>query len=89
MTGARSGATAIGLELARELMHGAGRSDVVTGLRIHTHLGPPDWTSMLEPIVARHGAGTVNAYFCGPPGLGSKLSKHCRNLGMSFREEKF
>jgi predicted ferric reductase len=88
MTGARSGATAIGLELSRELMHNAGRSDVVTGLRIHTHLGPPDWNGLLEPIVARHRA-PIDAYFCGPSGLARKLSKHCRRLGMTFREEKF
>ncbi|MEO7111499.1 MAG: EF-hand domain-containing protein, partial [Polyangiaceae bacterium] len=54
MTGVRAGATALGLEIARELMKSAGRSDIITGLRHHTHFGPPDWDDMLGAIVKRH-----------------------------------
>jgi predicted ferric reductase/Ca2+-binding EF-hand superfamily protein len=89
MTGARAGATALGLELAREVMHASGRSDMITGLRSHTHLGHPDWEALLGEIVARHAPEHVDAYFCGPPGLGAVLAPLCRRLGISFREERF
>jgi predicted ferric reductase len=89
MTGARAGASALGLELARHVMHSSGRSDMITGLRTHTHVGRPDWAAMLGSIAARHRSLPVDVYFCGPPGLGAQLAPLCRTLGMSFREEKF
>ncbi|MEP7050221.1 MAG: EF-hand domain-containing protein [Pseudomonadota bacterium] len=89
MTGATVGASALGLELARDVMHSAGRSDMITGLRTHTHVGRPDWPAMLSLIAARHRPQPVDVYFCGPPGLGSLLAPLCTSLGMSFREEKF
>jgi ferredoxin-NADP reductase len=89
MTGAGAGATALGLELARDLMHASGRSDMITGLRTHTHFGRPDWHGMLASIAARHRGVAVDVYFCGPPGLGALLAPLCRALGMSFMEERF
>ncbi|MFO0761537.1 MAG: EF-hand domain-containing protein [Byssovorax sp.] len=89
MTNGRAGITAMGLELARELMHSAGRTDIVTGLRTHTHMGQPDWEAMLGAIAARHVPEPVDVYFCGPPGLGKKLAPLCEKLGMRFREEQF
>jgi NADPH oxidase 5 len=89
MTGIRTGATALGLEIAREQMKSAGRSDIITGLRTHTHLGPPDWEAMLRPIVKRHESRQIHVYFCGPPGLGRRLRPICEAMGMIFREEKF
>jgi predicted ferric reductase/Ca2+-binding EF-hand superfamily protein len=89
MTSARTGVTALGLELARELMHASGRSDIITGLRTKTHMGPPDWESMLRAIAERHAPARVDVFFCGPPGLSKSLAPLCRRLGMGFREERF
>ncbi len=89
MTGGGAGVTALGLELAREVMHGAGRSDVYTGLRHHTHAGSPDWEKLLGAIAKQHGSEGVDVYFCGPPGLAARLRPLCARLGMPFREERF
>lgn len=89
MTGAGAGASALGVELARAAMHASGRSDMITGLRTHTHVGQPDWESMLGRVVSKHAPERVDVYFCGPPGLAAKLKPLCRRLGMSFREEQF
>lgn len=89
MTGARVGTTSFGLELARELMHAAGRSDIVTGLRTKTHFGHPDWEEMLKPIAKKHAPAKVDVFFCGPHGLAKKVERACHRLGMSFREERF
>ncbi len=89
MTGARSGATAMGLEIAREIMHASGHRDIVTGLRTETHVGPPDWEAMLGEIRRRHEGERVDAFYCGPPVLAKKLRPLCERLGISFREERF
>jgi len=89
MTGARTGVTALGLELARAIQHAAGRTDVVTGLRTKTHMGHPDWDAMLRAIAERHAPAKVEVFFCGPRGLAKKLEPICHELGMRFHEERF
>jgi NADPH oxidase 5 len=89
MTSVRSGVTAFGLELAREVMRSAGRSDFITGLRTKTHLGPPDWEALLGAIARQHQPAPVDVFFCGPHGLAKKLEPICHRLGMRFREEQF
>jgi predicted ferric reductase len=79
----------MGLEIAREIMRAANRSDVITGLRTHTHLGQPDWPGMLGKIAAQHAPAHVDVFFCGPPGLAAKLRPVCAALKMAFHEERF
>ncbi len=89
MTAGRTGATSLALEVARELLHASGRSDIITGLRTHTHMGHPDWEKMLGAIKAQHAPSKVDVYFCGPIGLANKLRAVCQHLGMPFRREQF
>jgi predicted ferric reductase/Ca2+-binding EF-hand superfamily protein len=89
MTGARGGATALGLELARDVLHASGRSDMITGLRTHTHVGHPDWDVLLGDIAKRHGGAAVDVFFCGPPGLARKIARVARRLRLRFHEERF
>ena len=89
MTGGRAGVTNLGLELARDVMHTQGRTDLFTGLRTKTHLGHPDWTAMLGAIAKEHEGAAVDVFFCGPHGLARKLEPICQRLGMRFREEQF
>jgi NAD(P)H-flavin reductase len=89
MTAGRSGVTAMGLEIARQVMKAAGRSDLITGLRTHTHMGAPDWEAMLGTIASQHRPAKVDVYFCGPPGLAAKLRPIAMKHGMTFREERF
>ena len=89
MTAGRSGATAIGLEVAREILRAAGRSDIVTGLRTKTHMGQPNWEGWLGSIARHHKDAKVDVYFCGPTGLAAKVRPICGKLGMAFHEERF
>ncbi len=89
MDGRTAGATSLGVELAREVMHAAGRSDLITGLRTHTHVGPPDWEAMLADVAKWHRGERVDVFFCGPPGLAAKLRRICARHDMRFREERF
>jgi predicted ferric reductase/Ca2+-binding EF-hand superfamily protein len=89
MDGRGAGATALGVELAREVMHAQGRSDLLTGLHTHTHVGPPDWDAMLGDVASWHPKEKVDVFFCGPPGLAAKIRGVCEKHGMTFREERF
>ncbi len=89
MTAGRTGATALALEVAREILHASGRSDIITGLRTHTHMGHPDWEKMLGAIKVQHAPNKVDVYFCGPVGLANKIRVVSQHLGMSFRREQF
>lgn len=89
MTAGRADTTALGVELARQILHDSGKDDIVTGLRTHTHMGQPDWERMLFLIREQHKPERVDVYFCGPPGLAKKIHPICTRLGMPFREERF
>jgi NADPH oxidase 5 len=89
MTGARTGLTAMGLEIAREIMSSDGRSDLITGLRTRTHVGPPDWDAMLAGVVKQHAPEQVHVFYCGPPDLEAKLRPLCESHGLTFRAERF
>lgn len=89
MTDGRAGATAIGLELAREALVAQGDRDLITGLRTRTHMGHPDWESALGAIAKQHAGETVEVFFCGPAGLAAKIRRVCARLGMPFHREQF
>jgi len=89
MTGGRGNVAALALNLARNLSHEIGKPDWVTGLRTQTRVGAPDFDSELSAIAARHAPEPVDVFFCGPPGLGRKLSASCQRLALRFRQEVF
>ena len=89
MTGGRGNVAALALNLARNLSHEIGKPDWVTGLRTQTRVGAPDFDYELSAIAARHAPDPIDVYFCGPPGLGRKLSASCRRLALRFHQEVF
>ncbi len=89
MTGGRGNIAALALNLARNLSHEIGKPDWVTGLRTQTRVGAPDFDYELSAIAARHAPEPVDVFFCGPPGLGRKLSASCRRLALRFHQEVF
>ena len=74
-------------DIAREVLHAAGRSDIVTGLRTHTHAGPPDGSC--RNIARLHPSEPGDVFFCGPPGLAETVRKIAGRVGMRFHEERF
>jgi predicted ferric reductase/Ca2+-binding EF-hand superfamily protein len=89
MTGGRSDATSAAFDLARQAAFIAGEPDVVSGLRIETHMGNPDWCELLQGIAREAGGDPVDVYFCGPPGLARKIAPACADAGMRFQQERF
>jgi len=89
MTAGRGDLTSAALGVARDVLHAMGYRDLLTGLRTKTQMGDPDWRRVLGEIARRHAPAPVDVYFCGPHGLGKKLSPLCAELGMRFRDERF
>ena len=89
LTGGRVGASAMGLELARELVHEAGGHDLVSGMRTRMRMEHPDWDAELSAIQRAHAPLKPEIFFCGPPGLGRKIEAVCDRLGLPFRQERF
>ncbi len=89
MTGARADAACAVLNLALGLSREGGGPDPVTGLALTTHMGEPAWAEELDSIVKAAGEVPVRAFFCGPEGLGNKLSRLCDSRGVDFRRETF
>jgi predicted ferric reductase/Ca2+-binding EF-hand superfamily protein len=87
MTGGRGHVSATFLNLARELAHGLGEADLVTGLATMTRMGAPDWRAELS-AVARDVPDT-QVFFCGPPGLARAVRSVCSELGLGFHQEQF
>ncbi len=89
LTGGHAGASALGLELARDLVDEGGGDDPVSGLRTRMHMGHPDWRAELEALRAAHAPVVPEVFFCGPPGLGRTLRRVCADVGLPYREERF
>ncbi len=89
LTGGHAGASAMGLELARELVQEAGGRDLVSGLHTRMRMEHPDWATELRQIQESHPETTPEVFFCGPPGLGRAIRKECVRLGMPYHEERF
>jgi predicted ferric reductase len=87
MTGRRGSAISTALNLAREVSHERGEPDQVTGLRAVTRVGPPDWRAELSAIRGLHAPGSVDVFFCGPPGLARRLRRVCGELDLRFYQE--
>jgi NADPH oxidase 5 len=62
---------------------------LITGLRTKTKMGAPDWEALLGGIRNQHWPERVDVTYCGPEGLGLKIAKACRTLGLPLRRERF
>jgi predicted ferric reductase len=89
MTAGRIDIAAGALTLARDVLHAERGKDFITGLRAKTNMGAPDWEALLGGIRHQHWPERVDVYYCGPEGLGTKIAKTCRKLGLSLRRERF
>jgi predicted ferric reductase len=77
------------LDVAQQVMRAGREGDVVTGLRTHTTMGPPDFDRLLEGFYRNPGLARPQVFFCGPAPLGRIVAKSCRRLRLAFRSERF
>ena len=76
------------LRVAMDALYARTKGDVVTGLRSRTTLGPPDWDALVAKLAGAHDS-ELRTFYCGPPGLASKVRAACMRAGVPFRQEHF
>ncbi|KAL5765107.1 hypothetical protein ACOSQ2_017701 [Xanthoceras sorbifolium] len=54
--------------------------DILSGTRVKSHFGKPNWRNVYTRIALRHTNTRVGVFFCGPPALRKEL----RQLGLDF-----
>jgi NADPH oxidase 5 len=89
MTDVKPGLTSGTLNLAMEMLYAQKGSDPVTGLRSQTRFGQPDWHQVIAEFSQLYAKESVNVFFCGPPGLATKIRPLCKRAGFRFRKENF
>ncbi len=89
MDAGRSDLSSTVLRVAMDLRYHETRADLVTGLRSRTTLGAPDWEGFFESVADRHAPDRVDVFFCGPPGLATKVKRAATQAGCPFRQEHF
>jgi len=63
--------------------------DPITGLKVNTSAGRPNWDQNFRDIVDRHPREKVDIFYCGPKKLGHDVKKMSRKYGFTFRNKKF
>jgi NADPH oxidase 5 len=89
LTDARINSTTGLLKVGMDLVHGATRRDILTGLTARTSFGQPDWNQIFYKIGGEHSYGRVDVFFCGPYPLGRIVRAAARRAGFGFRMEQF
>lgn len=77
------------LKIGMDLVQGATRRDVLTGLKSKTSFGQPDWDQVFAKIADEHPYRRTNVFFCGPYPLGRVVRTAARRAGFHFRMEQF
>lgn len=77
------------LFVAMDLMHSQTQVDLITGLKVRTKTGRPDWDAIFRNVAKQHAPDKVDVYFCGPPGLSLQLRNLCHKYGFGYRKENF
>ncbi len=89
MDAGRSDVKSSVLSVAMDALYASVGADLVTGLRARTILGPPEWHALLASIAREHPGERVDCYYCGPPGLATKVRDAAIECGLTFRQEHF
>ncbi|KAG0492079.1 hypothetical protein HPP92_005477 [Vanilla planifolia] len=65
------------ISMVQALNHAKNGVDVVSGTRVRTHFGRPNWKRVLSRISSKHSSAKIGVFYCGAPVLAQELSKLC------------
>ncbi|KAF6985847.1 hypothetical protein CFC21_003665 [Triticum aestivum] len=68
------------ISLLQSLNHAKHDIDMVSGARVKTHFGRPNWWDVYERIALRHREQRVGVFYCGTPVLTKELSELAHNF---------
>jgi hypothetical protein len=70
------------------VMNHSEHRDVLTGLRVKTFFGRPDWARLLGDVQSVHENFDMGVFACGPVGLTDQLDQICRTLALQSMKTK-
>lgn len=71
------------IAMIQDLNHAKKGYDVVSGTRVKSHFGKPNWRSVFKYIARKNPHTNVGVFYCGPPGP----TKQLRELALGFSHE--
>ncbi|GLJ40328.1 hypothetical protein SUGI_0829120 [Cryptomeria japonica] len=83
------------IAMVQSLHHAKNGYDIVSGCRIRTHFGRPNWSRVFSKIAAAHMGARIGVFYCGPPMLANQLRSlsqeytHSSNTRFDFHKENF
>ncbi|XP_071696111.1 respiratory burst oxidase homolog protein A-like isoform X2 [Rutidosis leptorrhynchoides] len=69
--------------------------DIVSGTRVKTHFGRPNWKKVFSKTCTKHAGARIGVFYCGPPVLAKELSNLCHEFNqkgstkIEFHKEHF
>ncbi|XP_077227424.1 putative respiratory burst oxidase homolog protein H [Tasmannia lanceolata] len=69
--------------------------DIVSGSRIRTHFGRPNWKKVFSEVANTHKSARIGVFYCGPPTLIKQLKDLCKEFShntttrFQFHKENF
>ncbi|KAF7849015.1 hypothetical protein BT93_L1337 [Corymbia citriodora subsp. variegata] len=68
------------ITMVQALNHAKHGFDILSGTRVRTHFGRPNWREVFIKVASKHPYTTVGVFYCGMPVLAKELRKLSREL---------
>ncbi|OWM74356.1 respiratory burst oxidase homolog protein E isoform X2 [Punica granatum] len=68
------------ITMVQALNHAKHGVDILSGTRVRTHFGRPNWREVFVKVASKHPYATVGVFYCGMPVLAKELRKLSREL---------
>ncbi|KAK4756855.1 hypothetical protein SAY87_006982 [Trapa incisa] len=83
------------ITMVQALNHAKHGVDILSGTRVRTHFGRPNWKEVFAKVASKHQYATVGVFYCGMPALAKELRKisyemsHKTSTRFEFHKELF
>jgi len=77
------------LYIAMDMKHKKTKVDLITGLKVKTNFGRPNWNQLFGEIADEQKGKEVDIFFCGHPAVGKQLEKVGNKYHFHFHKENF
>jgi NADPH oxidase 5 len=77
------------LYIAMDMKHKKTKIDLITGLKIKTNFGRPNWNQLFEEIAKEQEGKEVKIFFCGHPAAGKQLKNAGDKFHFTYHQENF
>jgi len=77
------------LYIAMDMKHKKSKVDLITGLKVKTNFGRPNWNQIFESISTEQKNKNIEIFFCGHPAVGKQVEITGHKYDFIFHQENF